>query len=190
MREKIQVLVVVWLCLSGYHCQRLNPCRDFPDLQTEPNQPDDDRLRLAGYYYEVVTDTPSDGNVATETIVLYQNGVATAGGSIIVNSLVELDNEVRSVDRADLYKEARDFWGIFTADSLEIELAHWMPKPCGKYGVKRRGRVLSDTSFVLTTQVGIGKSAPAPTILEPDISQTFYFRPFSPKPDSTNDFVP
>ncbi len=188
MNQMLKIIAISALSFLMLQCQSINPCLNFPDLGVDPNQPTDDLLRKDGYYYEVVADTQASGVALTEIVILYRNGVALAGSSSGVRDLNELDDLVQSYGADNLYKEARDFWGLFDADSQTIELAHWFPKPCGKTGIRRTGEVLSDTSFILTNKVGTGKNPP--TYFSPDIQQTFRFRPFHPKPDSTNDFVP
>ena len=186
--KKALVIVMVWACMAGYQCQNANPCQGFPDLGISPNQSLHDWLRPDGYYYEVVTDTPQSGRVLTEMVILYQNGVAIAGGSFEVSSLMELDEAVGSIDNNGLYRESRDFWGIFSSDSQNIAIAHWGPRSCGKYGIRREGQVQNETTFVLTSQTDIDDNAPFS--VEPEVFRRYHFRGFSPKPHSTNDFVP
>ena len=63
-----------------------------------------------------------------------------------------------------------------------IAVQGWMNQQCERPVGEYRGQVLSDTSFNLTHYVDKGDLIAMDEI-------TYYFKAFSPKPDSTNDYI-
>lgn len=77
----------------------------------------------------------------------------------------------------DEYGDRRYHWGVFAVDGDRIEVERWYPGDGPRVpAVFRAGRVVDDTTFVLTSSSG---------------TETRYrFRASRPKPDSTSAFLP
>lgn len=139
-----------------------------------------DELRMDGYFYHQYTAPAgrhSSGEITGHDIYFfYRNGVVRYVGSL--ESLDSLTNE-KFMDGTARYE-----WGLFQVDGDRIAFERWYP-PSKTYTVAeiRSGRILNDTTFVITAlQRSNGENLT-------QREETYHFRPFSPKPDSTNRFI-
>jgi hypothetical protein len=76
-------------------------------------------------------------------------------------------------------------WGVFLIKGNNIECEVWSTSVGGGLPVGRgEGIILNDTTFCIVKSINIrdGKEFPHNDI--------YHFRKFSPKPDSTNNFIP
>lgn len=142
-------------------------------------------MRLDGYYYRSFID-PVNGKPFTNILFLYKNGVVLDCFSVLSHDAQDMDEYVRSGygGQHDISNKRLN-WGLAVVDESFIKLEQWYPSSGGPMPVRNRnGKVLDDKTFKFTEstdQKGKDKET---------IDQTYHFRQFSPKPDSTNNFVP
>lgn len=115
-------------------------------------------------------------------LVLNKNGVMS---SFLHKSIEEIEANQVSLD---LY--ARDYghkgdWGVFDVKGGELRIDYWGSHINGCVTtIQMRGEVVSDTSFrILHYRYGLEES------FEPTDAM-FYFKAYSPKPDSVVSFIP
>lgn len=85
----------------------------------------------------------------------------------------------------NIVRKFKDYWGIFNIKNDSIVFERWYPSSGGPFpAYLRSGKILNDTTFVITKSFRskIGNE-------EQQLNETYHFRKFSPKPDSTNIFV-
>ena len=76
-------------------------------------------------------------------------------------------------------------WGVFKVNSDEIEIETWTSSNGGALKtVVERGAIIDEETFVITS---FHNNYNEKTSVRND---TFHFKQFSPKPDSTNRFIP
>ena len=138
------------------------------------------QLRIDGFFHQIT----KDGYIVN-TFFYYRNGI-----------LFKIPVRSEFMDPADfvslLTKETIEFnrkrkynWGVFKIKGNEFISEHWETPTSGNYfaTITMTGEILSDTCFVITkfvhSQEGINETSRA----------YWYFYPFSPKPDSTNNFI-
>jgi hypothetical protein len=141
-----------------------------------------DELCTDGYYYYRWKNDTSTFNI----LFLYKNGVVLAlPNSLSTNELPEWEESFRNGEFYERYKNDKMFWGVFSIENSSIIYEKWGINEGGGMPVGQfSGPILSDTSFHIIS------------FLEPKTGKThgidriYYFKPFSPKPDSTNMFIP
>jgi hypothetical protein len=135
-------------------------------------------LRTNGYYYR--------NEVNPERIVvllLYQNGIIRTCGS--PSSFHDFENRIDSYNTSTS-KSYKNGWGVFVVEDDVFKYEMWRgARALEPYHTRvYKGKILNDTTFHITESYrpnGKEKS-------EEDL--IFHFRQFSPKPDSTNNFIP
>ncbi len=127
-----------------------------------------DELRIDGYYHQ------NSSNIEwTRIFFFYHNG-------IILESYIE--NKTGNLEAVTNYSKSR--YGIFNIYSNNIKFEKWYPSSGGPLPAYiRSGVIINDTTFI------INKSIRPQTGEEKELDQTYHFRQFSPKPDSTNNFI-
>ena len=80
-------------------------------------------------------------------------------------------------------------WGIFYVENDKTVTETWVGTESGYKVSRREGIILNDTTFVMkeSSQIVDGKKTNIRQ-LNPDI-ETYYFKQFSPKPSSENNFI-
>lgn len=143
------------------------------------------KLKLNGFYW---LETPVEGDMSWYLLhFLYQDGTLLQFGGIKGNNnLNNQDYLAKYIAESKTYinRENRTDWGVYIIDGNRIAFEKWEPSSGGgSKTVVRKGKVLNDTTFVITEKLNHydGKIY--------HVQDTFRFRAFSPKPDSTNRFI-
>jgi len=138
-------------------------------------------IRLDGYWWKNL-----ESNVPRiETYFFYQNGVVLYGMAIQISKIHATEEEFKSVNFAQFVRKSKTGWGVFQVNANEIEFETWEPSSGG--GLKtsvRSGVILNDTTFVITNLFSNYTKKNYPK------NDTFHFKKLTPKPDSTNRWVP
>jgi hypothetical protein len=136
-------------------------------------------IKLDGYYYSV---THSLGVPSSHVYFLYRNGVIRYFGSFKTDSVNELDSLIKS--SINTLAVGKSHWGLFQIIDSMLTLEKWVSDNGGVHKVTRYdANILTKTTF----KVFKIKSSKG-DVLDRDLN--FNFHPFSPKPDSTNDYIP
>lgn len=136
-------------------------------------------LRLDGYYYYM-----RDG-IIFDTYFFYRNGVLIYGGasdSISSDPVCTMDQVFKS--DSFVHTLNKDDYGVFLIQNDSIVFEKWGlvqgSKPVDRY----LGKIMNDTTFIISR-------------IESPYSGDYYqdnilfrFHSFSPKPDSTNAYIP
>lgn len=143
------------------------------DLSMEPTPYLGDALRIDGYYRSSYT-TPG-GTTYYEAYFLNRNGVLRHEGVSPDANFVEAG---RLSDG-----EARWNWGLFRVEGRRLTFERWYPGNRWSHPCTGRADILNDTTFVVRDVRCRGEDE------DDNDDQTFRFRAFSPKPDSTSRYV-
>jgi len=152
-------------------------CRFFDDKLSLPLMPyNGNQLRIDGYYYQI----GYDGKTLFGTYFFYKNGILIPGEGIF-DSFEKMDESVkrRFIDKQS-YKSDKLHWGVFLIEDNSITFERWHSGTSADAYV-REGVILNDTTFHITKIYRGNKSSLR--------NEKYYFRKFSPKPDSTNIFI-
>ncbi len=168
------------MCASLLACLLLIGC-DFSllthdDLTFEQRPYLGDELRMDGFYYDSYLTPEGDGPFYSVHF-FYRNGVVRYVGSF--------ERPLDSLTSEDfLDGDSRYDWGLFHVDGDQIAFERWYP-PSKTHTIAaiRSGRILNDTTFVITES----RRSNGDDVREED--ETYHFRAFSPKPDSTSRFL-
>jgi hypothetical protein len=140
------------------------------------------KLNLSGYYY-LKSSKPYENT--NDIYFLYENGVILYGGSPSSNNesyINDLLNNVLLKNNSIYNYKYR--WGRYIIKDNDLEFERWIPSSGGPLKtVIFKGQILNNNSFVIkSTYSNYSKSGNK-------LENLYEFRPFSPKPDSTNKFV-
>lgn len=165
----------------------LNACKDQQLILENQNfQHEKSPIRIDGFYSltGLVDFGRGKGYEKTYDIhFLYENRIIFGGATYPADSIDKFTKEA-IVAFSKTEKDYKSQWGIYRIDDLRIEFEKWEPSSGGPMKtVIRRGCILNDTTFVITEKLNNydGKTY--------HVRDTFRFREFFPKPDSTNRFI-
>ncbi|MDR2914049.1 MAG: hypothetical protein LBV74_04340 [Tannerella sp.] len=180
---KILVMISLYTLLSSSSCGRDENNDD--KLSLAKIAYNGNELRIDGYYCNYYyVDGKSDPRGITP-FFLYKNGVIFGYVGSRVDRIDELEESFRNgeyVKTAEKYQ-----WGVFQIEGSKIKYEKWATSEGPYRAFTYEGTILNDTTFV------INKSYRAKDAGKKDPSEhhwEFHFKQFSPKPDSTNRFIP
>ena len=174
-----KLLIVIIMLFIG-----MNSCSKWLENEelTLPKTPyTGNELRTDGYYYYTM-----NGEYFRTITFFYKNGVAfrPPSGS---HSLQEVDeyviNELVGENR---FHDSQLSWELYNIENDRILINYWVsPRPFRCYF--EEGTILNDTTFVIQRYYRMENGEMTDV---GDVNETYHFRQFSPKPDSTNTFIP
>lgn len=135
-------------------------------------------IRIDGFWHE--EDIELDGLIGTG--FYYRNGVFLNGGVVSFSDIKVKEDRNRWWDNENI-DLGRGMYGVFEIDDDEIYLERYIPGAGISQTQELYGKILSDTSFRILRIVDNLYNT------EEDVNVKMKFYPFSPKPDSTNNFI-
>ena len=155
---------------------------DDEDLELKRKPYHGDELKIDGFFYgKGVKDF--SGEEFHNVICLYENGVLLLAGS---PKKGELESYLLKTKDLELLQQTKAAWGLFEVNGDDIKLAYWEAAPCGYPAVLQRGKILNDSTFVLTSE-RIKRKGKVETRL--NINQQYRFQQFEHKPSYENHFL-
>lgn len=175
MKEMNIKLIIMAVVFSSNSCDKEILLDEKLTLEKESYT--GNQLRIDGYYYTQFRDIH-------RIYFLYRDGTLFSGGDVYENKLNEYEQKYQNGSFWDAKKNNKLYWGLYNVDSDDIMIEKWHPSSGGGMLVYlHSGEILNDTTFVIT------KSVRPKTGEEKDLNEVYHFREFSPKPDSTNNFL-
>ena len=133
-------------------------------------------LRIDGYYYKY---SDNDGTIVK---FLYRNGIILSAYYISTTDLNEVEQEM--ITQYHLLQKEKSRWGVFLINGNTIQYSGWSTSVGGGLpAFKGIGVIDNDSTFRLTKTINSNGK-------EFEKNDTYHFRQFYPKPDSTNNIVP
>ena len=136
------------------------------------------QLRIDGYYYTQFRDI-------YRIYFFYRDGTLFSGGDIYEDKLNEYEQKYKDGRFWNAKKDNKLYWGLYNVNSAyDIMIEKWYPSSGGGMPVYiHSGTILNDTTFHIT------KSVRPATSEKKSLDELYHFKAFSPKPDSTNNFI-
>jgi hypothetical protein len=135
-----------------------------------------EKIKLDGYFLE-------SNKVNSTTYFFYQNGVVIEYSSYKPEDSLKIENTMRDAEILAKIKGNKDRWGVYRIEGNNIFMEKWYPSDRPLDAFLKTGTILNDSTFVFDTS-----SEPDGSKKE-TINETYRFKKFSPKPDSTNLFI-
>ena len=136
------------------------------------------QMRTDGYYY-----TNFGNPERIEIYFFYRNGVLLYGASEAVSELEGLESKYRDGTYYNMAINHNYYWGIFVVEDSSLKFERWYPSQKPHYTFINFCEIINDTTFHISKIMRSNGSE------ESNLDYTFHFKKFSPKPDSTNQFV-
>ena len=171
-----KIFLILCILLSA-SCVRRDESKDFP-LTLEKIDYTGKELKTDGYYYRNFN---SGSEPFIGTCFFYRNGIFLNGTVFSVYDTIEKEENFRNGFYVTIVaSKYKDLWGVFQIDGNQIKYEHWIPTEGGFYRTtSQKGTILNDTTFIINFDNGLEVT-----------DWTYHFKQFSPKPDSTNRFIP
>lgn len=144
----------------------------------------DIQIRMDGYYYYRYPEGHFNAGI-TNVWVFYENGVLKDVMSTRTYNLSEIDKEIKDNYIGPEYESVKWSWGVFVLKGKTLEIEKWAVPlfPGPTRSIEYSGTVLNEKQFLLT------EYRDPDTGKREKVNMTYTFREFSPKPDSTNQFI-
>ena len=172
--KTMTIMMLGILLLSS--CEKLVTWDEFTLKKTRY---DGIQLRTDGYYYQLTGD-----GIFQNFYCFYRNGVLLNMGGyrstiVEMNGYVKQQFVLNNVNSSD-----KSCWGLFVINYQIIKFEHYyITDDINKRSYIREGTILNDSTFHITVSYRSDGSE------RREKDETYHFRAFSPKPDSTSNFV-
>jgi uncharacterized protein YqgQ len=177
MKQKVFFMLAILSILTmSSNCEKI--IQDMP-FALKKQMYNGTNLRIDGYYYQ-----EKDGYYYVSHF-FYKSGIILyLGGRYDNNELKTMENEIASGQFTQKLKDNKYCWGLFCIDERNIQIErYYNTDDLSKKSFIRSGEILNDTTFSITKVIrSDGES-------ERSVNETYHFKQFSPKPDSTNIFI-
>ena len=165
--KKILLILVVLLC----GCNKMFKDEELL-LSKTPYLGDE--LRIDGYYYRQLP--PDKYNI----LFLYRDGIMIYYICFLTD-LQQIEDRIPSI--YEEIKNSKLRWGVFVISDYRIQYSGWGTSVGGGLPTyKSIGIIENDTTFHITKDINSDGR-------EFEVNEMYHFRQFSPKPDSTNNFI-
>lgn len=149
----------------------------FDDNLRLPKEPySGTQLKLDGFYY---TELQNYEGTLYDFYALYANGV-------ILNIGASNNFDYYKTQFSEKSFQHNHSWGVFIVRKDSIAFERWYPAEISKCSV-RAGRILNDSTFMITEVYTLRNGKKKDLRKENAI---YHYTQYSPKPDSTNRFIP
>lgn len=135
------------------------------------------QIRTDGYYYNEYI----PGYLTI--YFFYRDGTLLYGNSFPIEQLQKQEEQYLNGEHYTFSKNVKSSWGVFSIINNSIQFERWYPSQPPLRAYIRSGVIINDTSF----HIKEFKNANGSVIETRD--EIYRFKPFNPKPDSTNHFV-
>lgn len=175
MRRNI-LLIMLLLCM--FSCKR---CKEEEPLSlcSQSQNYEGFELKTEGYYY-LEYDNPLRRNI----LFLYKNGVVLYGGMTYQTELSGKEDAFMNGSYHQQIFNSESYWGLFHVSGSSIFYELWYPSSSQWIPAIREGVILNDTTFQIIKSYRCDGSENNAK------SEIYHFKRFTPKVDSTNQFVP
>lgn len=181
MQNRATILIILMSIVVFASCRKIIENDQELTLNIQPYT--GNQLRVDGYYYWTSED--NEGNEAFQIFFFYRNGVLLSGGFPLAADLADQEEEFANGEYYDHVKDDKISWGRFQISGSIITYEKWYPSSGGPAPVyMHQGAILNDTTF----QIASSRPSHGNGQVE-SLNRIYRFKPFSPKPDSTNTFT-
>ncbi len=165
-------LGLTWGCKEGL-------IKDDDELSIQRTPYTGNQLRTDGYYYR-----EADDYIAV--YFLYRDGTILYGSSFLSVRRQEKENEYTTAEWQSLVKKYKYRWGVFAIEGNIMQFERWYPSEPPLEAYVDEGQILNDTTFAIARSYRVVDGQETEVR---EWEETYHFKEFSPKPDSTNGFV-
>ena len=180
MKAKIMIPFLVLFLIS---CKKMFKDEEFsikcvPYTGTE--------LRIDGYYFMKRTGGGNDNKRFISYFIFYSNGVS-ATGNMETEKLNDVENRLATWSDNKYLPNNRYVWGPFSVLENKLRMQYYEPSDYLKKRVEELScTILNDSTFYLDKIHLVGSEKDGRSFSTGE----YRFKQFSPKPDSTNNFIP
>jgi hypothetical protein len=177
------LLLFVFLSALFLSCKKIRIKDD--EFHLERKDYTGNELRMDGYFY---TNFNNNAEVYGSPIFFYRNGVLVNLGSFKMSEQDTWEGTINN-DAIDIARDYKESWGIFLVEGNTIRTEQWY-RDGGSWFLHayvKEGVILNDTTFKFTSSYRLTNRGRKKEIEVEN--ETYYFKQFSPKPDSTNSYI-
>ncbi len=175
------VLLTLFLSIAMPSCRKTGLFQD-DELSLSRQDYTGNQLKVDGYYSFNYTNEEDYVSI----YFFYKNGVILSGGSGLQRELPEKEEGFRNGTFDNKANSIKFLWGVYQIEGSNIKFERWYPSEKPYRAYVNEGEILNDTTFRITQSYRT-KNGKKTEVSEEN--ETYHFKAFSPKPDSTNAFI-
>ena len=181
MKHKFCIIVFLFLLIG---------CKDFfikdKEFSMKAIPYTREELKINGYYYK------NTDKGYSRVLIFYSNGVQFGGNGMSIPT-IEIENKLRDPDYTKYFRDNQSCWGPFEINNNVLRFEFYDIFGHNWLTCIAHCEILNNTTF------NIKKVTYSKTGKEVDVNKystsyhslgEWHFKQFSPKPDSTNNFIP
>jgi hypothetical protein len=132
-------------------------------------------LKVNGYYYTFFKETK-----ITAILFLYRNGIVLSEGGFTSYNLEDIERQFNNISL-----KVKSNWGVFIVNGNTIQYERWIGSTGSRACTsKSTGYIINDTTIHFFERYNSERNE------KYSIDETWHFKQFDNKPDSTNNFIP
>jgi len=141
-----------------------------------------DEIKLTGYFFQQYFQMEDYVSI----YFFYNNGIVMYAGSFKQAELADVEAKFQAEEWIESVRKIKSRWGVFliTEENIKFELLY--PKPPLKAYV-RAGKILNDSTFHI---LEVYRFVEGKKTDQKELNEYYHFHSYSPKPDSTNSYIP
>jgi len=185
----LRILISISFSLGVISCQEKIIRFKDDELQLEQQSYSGSQLKINGYYYQNEEfDNNNQEYYYPRVFFFYQNGVLFGGAGVEQAGVSNWESECQDGTYYSRNSGVKYYWGIFQMEGSTIRYEKWYVSEGKLPAYVMEGDILNDTTFHITSSYRLTKRGKKKELTEED--DYFHFKELSPKPDSTNSFIP
>ncbi len=181
---KFLYIPILLLPLLGASCEKIFGDTEPPKLSFPTNPYTGSELKIDGYYYN--TYIYGENKTGHDIYLFYTNGVLLFGGVSDQEQILIKEEKLKNGEHYSNAKNSEEYWGNFQISGSSIKFEKWSKDLSDIYLYVSEGSILNDSTFTITQSYRLEEGKQKNWT---SINETYHFKKFSPKPDSTNQFV-
>lgn len=173
-------IIIFIFFVSFTSCEKIMCREDDDELFFTRKEYIGNEARTDGYYHRI-----GYNGVINDVYFLFRNGV--------IMSLSGAEDNIKEMDKYILdrinnreYDWPKFTYGVFLISDNKITVERWQPSKCPYKTAVMAGNIINDTTFVINEIYRMQDGAKTDIR---ELDRTYHFRQFSPKPDSTNNYI-
>jgi hypothetical protein len=172
MKTIIYITCLLGILTFSLGCKKIRKDKKLSIGQTSNNS---NLLKLSGYYYY---EYPGSNETLKEVYFFYNDGQLISCGVFSGNDFSEIENYLVTDRFKSQLQSNKDMHGLYLIENNQLTMENWVANESGYLVNRKEGVIVNDSSFNITIES------------KKNVSYLYKFRAYTPKPDSTNKFIP
>jgi hypothetical protein len=181
LKKRLNQVLLIIVLFATVNCNKAKILKD-DQLSISRVAYNGKQLRLDGYYYYLYGDSKN----TRDAYFFYDNGITLYADTYPGKEITQEENSYKSQQWQSTVKKTKYYWGVFIIEAADIKFERWYPSDPPLKSYVSAGKIINDTTFNINERYRMQNGQK--NEIE-NINETYHFKNFPNKPDSTNNFI-